>query len=49
MLYRYIYTIVDQFCENGFLRAISYRSWSLRWEMRREVHFEQNISTIVCL
>jgi hypothetical protein len=28
-------------CENGFLRAISHQRWSLRCEIRWEVHFEQ--------
>jgi hypothetical protein len=35
--------------ENGFLKAISHQRRSLRCEMRGEVHFEKNISMIVCL
>jgi hypothetical protein len=30
-------------------RVILYRSRSLRCEMRCEIHFEQNVSMIVCL
>jgi hypothetical protein len=43
------YTIIDLFYENGFLRAIPYQRGSLRCEVGRKVHFEQNISTKVGL
>jgi len=39
---KYIYTIFDLICDNGFLRGISHWRRSLRCKMRREFHFEQN-------
>jgi hypothetical protein len=44
---KFIYTVVHLFCRNRFFRAMSYLRRSLK--MRWEVHFEQNITTIVCL
>lgn len=40
-----LYTIVDKFGENGFIKAISHQRGSLRFE----VDLELNLSTIVCL
>jgi hypothetical protein len=44
-----LYTIVDWFCENGCLIAISQRRQNMSCEMQWEVHLEQSISMIVCL
>ena len=44
-----VFSIVDLFSENEFLRVISYQKPSLRCEMQKEIHFDQKISMIVCL
>lgn len=43
---QYLYTMINLFWKNGFLRAILYQKWSLRCEIQWEVHLDQNISTI---
>lgn len=42
-------TISDLICENEFLQAILYQRQSPRCLMWWKVHFELNISTIVCM
>jgi len=44
-----MYTIDDLFCNSRFVRVILYRSRSLRCEMGCEIHFEENVSMILCL
>ena len=34
----YIYTMVDLYCENGFLRTILHQRWSLRFEISSKTY-----------
>ena len=44
-----MYTIIDLISHNGFLQEISHRMRNRGFNMRWEVPFYENISTIVCL